>query len=380
MAELLVSGIPEGIEESIAATCRSRLLTAASRLCEQAGLQEVSLTVRTRAAASSTTAPVKVGTPGAPREKGGAEELDDLAARAAQFRPVAPRSTLEALVISDALRGDLEAALDAIRLQRELFEEWGLRRIEPFPRTVLNLHGPPGTGKTMAAHGLAHALGRTIIATSYAQLESRYHGDGPRNVRGLFESARLNQALLFVDEAENVLSRRFEQPGQGSEQASNALRSEFLLQLEQFSGAVVFATNLVQSYDKALETRLTHLHFPLPDEAARRLLWSSMLVPELPRAADVSVESLAAIDGVCGRDIKRAVIDAATRARRAGARQVSLADLQQAIDRIRSGQEALRGKAISEAEKTEVTRVLRERLADDDRADGAPPSVVAQTA
>jgi ATP-dependent 26S proteasome regulatory subunit len=85
---------------------------------------------------------------------------------------------------------DLLSAVDLATVQRLVFEEWGLKAIEPFPRTALNFHGPPGTGKTMAAHALANRLGRKILVASYAEIESKFHGDGPKNVKALLNASQ----------------------------------------------------------------------------------------------------------------------------------------------------------------------------------------------
>jgi ATP-dependent 26S proteasome regulatory subunit len=100
---------------------------------------------------------------------------------------------------------------------------------------------------------------------------------------------------------------------------------------------VIFATNLVESYDKAFETRVRHLHFPMPDEQCRREIWCKHLMPQLPLAENVSINQLAAYaDDICGREIRNAVIDAAVRAARYRKNFVELRDLTAAIDRIKA--------------------------------------------
>ena len=50
-------------------------------------------------------------------------------------------------------------------------------------RFSINFYDPPGTGKTMAAHALAHHLGKQILIVNYADIESKYVGDTPKNIQ-----------------------------------------------------------------------------------------------------------------------------------------------------------------------------------------------------
>ena len=191
-----------------------------------------------------------------------------------------------------------------------------IKRIEPFPRMALNFYGPPGTGKTLGAHALASHLQQPILIASYAQIESKFHGDGPKNVEALFYAAERDNAVLFINEADSLLSKRLTNVTQGSEQASNSMRSQLLICLERFSGLVIFATNLAENYDEAFETRIRSIEFPLPDEETRYQIWRKHLGDgsKPPLAEDVSVAVLAKVDDLCGRDIRNAIIDAALRA------------------------------------------------------------------
>lgn len=93
------------------------------------------------------------------------------------------------------------------------------------------------------------------------------------------------------------------------------MRSQLLICLEQFHGTVIFATNLIENYDKAFETRIQHVAFKMPDVSCREKIWKAHLPPELPLEADLSFSYLAeSIDDVCGRDIKNAVIRTAVQA------------------------------------------------------------------
>jgi ATP-dependent 26S proteasome regulatory subunit len=170
---------------------------------------------------------------------------------------------------------------------------------------------------------------------SYAQIESKYVGDGSKNVEAVFFAAERDGAILFIDEADSLLSRRLLDVTQGAEQAINSMRSQLLICLENYRGVVIFSTNLVENYDRAFDTRMRHILFPMPDEEARRQIWANHLPRELPLGNDVAIEALARINDVCGRDIKNAVIDAALRAARSGAEEITLEDLNKAVQQIK---------------------------------------------
>jgi ATP-dependent 26S proteasome regulatory subunit len=333
--DLVIQGIPDDIPLTVDALCRSRLRHAVTELLHKARLKDLKITVAT----ASTLLDAHAGPSLEAETTVQTRSSDDppIEIRALQYKAQQPFFTFEQLVVPDALMEDLLSAVEVIRVERKVFDEWGLRKIQPFPHTALNFHGPPGTGKTLAAHAIAHGLNRTILVASYAEIESKFHGEGPKNIKAIFHAAERDHAILFIDEADSLLSKRLTEVTQGSEQAINSMRSQLFICLQEFRGVVIFATNLVENYDKAFETRVRYLHFPLPDEQCRREIWRRHLVPQLPLAENVSPDQLAAYaDDICGRDIRNAVVDAAVRGARYGKDHVEQRDLIEAVDRIKA--------------------------------------------
>ena len=328
--DLYIKGIPEGADEASAAICRSRILRAANELINTNNLSssDIAITVHSKdhsASVSKFSDDVK--------DKNDESKVEQ---RANQYQSQQPLFSLDKLIVPDEVKENILSAIDIIRVQSKVFVEWNLQAIEPFPRTALNFHGQPGTGKTLTAHAIAHSLEKPIIVASYAQIESKFLGDGSKNVEALFHAAERDNAVLFIDEADSLLSKRLTNASQGSERAANSICSQLLICLEKFKGVVIFATNLVENYDKAFETRVRHIHFPMPNEQARYSIWQNHLPRELPLAANFSIEELAKIDEVCGRDIKNAVIDAAVRIARKCESTIQTKDLIDAINRIKS--------------------------------------------
>lgn len=235
----------------------------------------------------------------------------------APFTPVDPLYTIDQLVLPEVTRQRLLDVAFFIEASKRVFDEWNLRSIEPRPSMAVNFRGPPGTGKTMAAHALASYLKRQILLCRLSDLESKFHGEGPKNLVELFSAANESGAVLFLDEAESLLSKRFAQPEQAAESAINSMRTELLMALDSFKGIIIFASNLPHSYDPAIESRLWNIEFTFPDQEARRRIWQTHLPAELP-VSGLSLDRLAAVDGVSGHDIKQAVISSAFSAARRG--------------------------------------------------------------
>ena len=369
--QLVVQGIPDSVNSEERALFRSRLFTAVNRLRESTGLQTISITVSTPEMLVEES--TKIQREQARHPGNGEASTEE---RTQQYQARKPLYSFAQLVVSDETMEDLLSAVETVSLTPVVFEQWGLRKIEPYPRSALNFYGPSGTGKTLAAHAIADKLGRDILIASYAEVESKYVGDGPKNVKALFLAAERKNAVLFIDEADSLLSKRLTNVTQGAEQAINSMRSQLLICLEQFSGIVIFATNLVKNYDKAFETRVRHVRFSLPDKQARVKIWQSLLVADLP-VRNISVEELAdATDDISGRDIKNAIIDAAVRTARLGRSFLEMADLLNAIQRVKAARiadEPVPVHAMTAEQRASIKeRVLKTFSDDDVKSNGAP--------
>ncbi len=241
-----------------------------------------------------------------------------------------PRFGLEEVILPDSHRAKLEVTVSEIANRSMIFEDWGLgERVHYGKGTILLFGGVPGTGKTMAAEGLAKELGKKIMSASFPKIVSKWLGDTGKNIAALFAAARENDAVLFIDEADGLFASREMAVRSWEIRDVNILLKE----IEAFEGVVVLATNHAVVLDKALESRLSlHLQFPMPDERAREAIWARHLPEKLPLADDVNLGELARTYAISGRDIKQAVLMAAgTAAHRAGAHpMVTMKDLKEA--------------------------------------------------
>jgi transitional endoplasmic reticulum ATPase len=144
------------------------------------------------------------------------------------------------------------------------------------PKAIV-LFGPPGTGKTTFAKGIASRLGWPFIEIEPSELG----GEGPERQASFLARAfdrilELPSAVVFVDEVEDLASVRHEE-----RRASPNVTNEFLRQIPRFREAsqhlLVCATNLVSSLDPAF-LRPGRFDYILPvgppDPEARAAIWS----------------------------------------------------------------------------------------------------------
>ena len=353
---LTVQGIPDSVDDAVARLFTSRILGLVDKLMREANLQSVNITVAPSFAIDTVE-----------NERLTQEASNDelsISKRALSYQAHDPYFSFDLLVLPDEVVENIFVAVSLIELEKKVFDEWNLRSIEPFPRTSLNFHGPTGTGKTLAAHALAAKLKKRILTTSYAEIESKYHGEGPKNVEAIFFAAERDEALLFVDEADSLLSKRLSNVTQGSEQAINSMRSQLLICLERFRGIVIFATNFIESYDKAFRSRIRDIYFPNPDYKSRIEIWKRHFPNELPGLPDIALDELANNDWLNGRDVKNVVIDAALRAARDGD-TFSMRHLREAIAQLKSS----RGDGTDSADRVltpketdEISKKVKEGL------------------
>jgi len=225
-----------------------------------------------------------------------------------------PRYSLEQVALNEEVRKQIQTAISAIRYRTKLSEEWGMEEQFSGNRAIiLNFYGKPGTGKSMSAEAIAKALGKKVYQVNYAELESKYVGETPKNIRKAFEIATKENAVLIFDEADSFLGKRLSSVTQSADYGVNITRSVLLMELEKFTGVVVFTTNLISNYDDAFKRRiLLNVYFELPDTKARESIWKLHLTDKMPLADGVLAEELGKrYSGISGADIKDMVFYAA---------------------------------------------------------------------
>jgi SpoVK/Ycf46/Vps4 family AAA+-type ATPase len=215
------------------------------------------------------------------------------------------RATFDGVVLPPADRARILSVLDHARRAGEVYDAWGVEEVVRGARGLMLLFtGPPGTGKTITAHAVAHRLGRRVLNVDIPTFVG--HSDAARFLPGLFREARLHDALLFFDECEALFESR---------RHGNTLMTLLLTELDRFEGIAVLATNLPERLDPALDRRVrVRVDFAAPDALARGMLWRLHLPPRATLALDVDVDALARRFDLVGGYIRNAVLNAVSAA------------------------------------------------------------------
>lgn len=240
------------------------------------------------------------------------------------------------LVLSDvALRVLREVAAEAAAAPR-LWEDPRAAALFPYGRAQLVLlSGPPGTGKTMAAQVLAHAVGLDLFRIDLSTVVSKYVGETSRNLARVLDGVRDLDAVLFFDEADALLGRRTEVKD-AHDRYANTDTSHLLQALETWPGLAVLATNRKANLDPAYFRRfraVIELGRPGPVERARLWercvtgLWGDEAAALRPLLARLAEE----VD-LTGAQIKSAVLTGTLHARARGG-GIAARDLVRGVER-----------------------------------------------
>lgn len=177
------------------------------------------------------------------------------------------------LVLPPTLSRSVQRVLDEQRMASRLAEH-GLTA-----RRRLLLHGPPGCGKTMAAHALAGELALPLARVRLEVLFNRYLGETAATLTDIFEYIGRVRAVYLFDEFDALGKHRSDEfdVGEAKRVVGTFLQ---LLDADDSDSLIVAATNLGGALDHALVRRFDDvLEFPPPSEKAiatllRRLLRS----------------------------------------------------------------------------------------------------------
>ena len=251
------------------------------------------------------------------------------------FLPEEPKWALDDIILPQAVREKILDVANYSENSHRVFELWGFKHTHKFSRRIgINLYGAPGTGKTMAAHAIAKQLGKKILIVNYADIESKYVGETPKNIRKAFEAAKNSDSILFFDEADAILSKRVTNMTQAVDVSVNQTRSVMLMLMNEYQDFIIFATNFIENFDPAFMRRISmHVEFTLPDEDCRRKLWRMYTPAECPNNLDFD-ELAKKFDGISGSDISNAMLNAAFKAARLGVDELDKNLVFEAVENI----------------------------------------------
>ena len=224
------------------------------------------------------------------------------------------------------------------------------------PKGVL-LYGPPGTGKTLLARAVAGEAGVPFFSISGSDFVEMFVGVGASRVRDLFEQAKANSpSIVFMDEIDAVGRHRGAGLGGGHDEREQTL-NQLLVEMDGFdvkAGVILIAaTNRPDILDPAL---LRPGRFDRQVVVDRPDLNGRVGILKVhtrgkPMAKAVDIEVLARrTPGFTGADLANVVNEAALLAARFNRTEISMNELEEAVDRVLAGPER-RSRVISEKEK-----------------------------
>jgi ATP-dependent 26S proteasome regulatory subunit len=223
-----------------------------------------------------------------------------------------PRYGWEDIVLPEDKLVQLREICSHVTHRYQVFGDWGFdRKLSHGKGLSVLFAGPSGTGKTMAAEIMAHALQVDLYKIDLSGVVSKYIGETEKNLAKIFQEAESSNAILFFDEADAVFGKRTK-IADAHDRYANIETSYLLQKMEEYEGAVILATNLRENLDEAFTRRMRFIvEFPFPDAASRQDIWQRHFPDEAPVSADVDCAWLAKQFQITGGHIKNIVLNAA---------------------------------------------------------------------
>jgi len=258
--------------------------------------------------------------------------------RARRYSSDQPKVTFSDVAGADEAKAELQEEVDFLRNPKK-YRDLGAR----IPRGVL-LVGPPGTGKTLLARAVAGEAGVPFFSINASEFVEMFVGVGASRVRDLFRQAKeAAPAIIFIDELDAVGRRRGAGVGSGSDEREQTL-NQLLGELDGFDPRldviIVAATNRPDVLDPALlrPGRFDReVVLELPDRKGREGILR-IHARQLRLADDVDLSLVARMTiGLNGADLANLCNEAALVAARRDRSSVTMADFEEAHDKIRLG-------------------------------------------
>jgi cell division protease FtsH len=262
-----------------------------------------------------------------------------------------PKVTFADVAGVDEAKQDLEEIIEFLKDPAK-FQRLGGK----IPKGVLLL-GPPGTGKTLLARAVAGEAGVPFFTISGSDFVEMFVGVGASRVRDLFEQGKKNApCIIFIDEIDAVGRHRGAGLGGGHDEREQTLNA-LLVEMDGFEAntgvILVAATNRPDVLDPALlrPGRFDRtIVVDRPDLNGRAGVLK-VHTKNLTLAPDVDLQVLARrTPGFSGADLANLVNEAALLAARRSKRSVTMAEMEESIERVVAGPER-KSRVIGEKEK-----------------------------
>ena len=261
------------------------------------------------------------------------------------------RVTFEDVAGIDEAKTELEEVVEFLR-DPSRFQRLGGK----IPKGVL-LVGPPGTGKTLLARAIAGEANVPFFTISGSDFVEMFVGVGASRVRDMFEQGKKNApCIIFIDEIDAVGRHRGAGLGGGNDEREQTL-NQMLVEMDGFEAnegvILIAATNRPDVLDPALlrPGRFDRqVVVPNPDVLGREKILK-VHMRKVPLANNVDARVIArGTPGFSGADLANLVNEAALQAARKNRRTVSMAEFEEAKDKVMMGAER-RSMVMTDEEK-----------------------------
>ncbi|MBE5787522.1 MAG: ATP-dependent metallopeptidase FtsH/Yme1/Tma family protein [Clostridiales bacterium] len=269
--------------------------------------------------------------------------------RATMADPSKNKVTFANVAGADEEKEELKEIVDFLKNPKN-YTELGAR----IPKGVL-LVGPPGTGKTLLAKAVAGEANVPFFSISGSDFVEMFVGVGASRVRDLFEQAKRNApSIVFIDEIDAVGRHRGAGLGGGHDEREQTL-NQLLVEMDGFAvneGVIVMAaTNRRDILDPALLRpgrfdRQVTVNYP---DLNGRVEILKVHAKGKPLAEDVDLENIAKrTPYATGADLENIMNEGAIQAAREKAKNITQANLIEAVERIQMGPEKRSHKVLEE--------------------------------
>lgn len=265
----------------------------------------------------------------------------------------APRTLFADVAGVDEAKQELQEIVEFLKTP-EKYTKLGAK----IPKGVL-LVGPPGTGKTLLAKAVAGEAGVPFFSISGSEFIELFVGVGSARVRDLFEQAKKQSpCIIFIDELDAIGKSRTSGGFYGGNDEREQTLNQLLTEMDGFSAdgttvIVLAATNRPETLDPALlrPGRFDRqVLVDRPDKIGREaILKIHARKVVLDPSVDLKVIA-GRTSGFAGADLANLVNEAALLAARAGRDAVTMADFNEAIERVVAGLEK-KSRVLSDKEK-----------------------------
>ncbi|MBT6117291.1 MAG: ATP-dependent metallopeptidase FtsH/Yme1/Tma family protein [Rhodospirillaceae bacterium] len=284
-------------------------------------------------------------------QSGGGKAMGFGKSRARLLTEKSGRITFEDVAGVEEAKQEVQEVVEFLR-DPQKFQRLGGK----IPKGVL-LVGPPGTGKTLLARAIAGEANVPFFTISGSDFVEMFVGVGASRVRDMFEQGKKNApCIIFIDEIDAVGRHRGAGLGGGNDEREQTL-NQLLVEMDGFESnegvILIAATNRPDVLDPALlrPGRFDRqVVVPNPDILGREQILK-VHTRKVPLAPDVDHRVIArGTPGFSGADLANLVNEAALLAARKNKRMVTMAEMEEAKDKVMMGAER-RSMVMSEEEK-----------------------------